>query len=114
MELLECLRTTARKLELSDESIVLLYAFNRGLLGKLGTRTAFAIISNIAERYELQDGPDDSTYGTQLAKLGILTAEEGYLFSEGYLSGTPSDTKEHPSGNAQAQISGAPAFDGKA
>ena len=85
MELLTCLATTATKLELSSDQILILHCFNRGLLGKFGIRTAYAILGDLVERFGLDDRPDAHTYGAQLVKKGILTPAEGYLFAEGYL-----------------------------
>ena len=85
MELLESLAAIAKKLEIPSESIILLHTFNRGLLGKLGIRTAYAVLGDIVERYELRDEADAPTYGVQLVTKGVLTPAEGYLFAEGYL-----------------------------
>jgi hypothetical protein len=111
MELLECLATTAKKLELSDEQILVLHCFNRAILGKLGIRTAYAIIADLVDRYGLDDSPDAPTYGAQLVKKGILTPAEGYLFAEGYLLNAEK-TKEHAASNGEDAE--AAAFDGKA
>lgn len=107
MELLECLATIAKKLELTDENILVLHSFNRALLGKLGMRTAYAILSDLVERYDLRDDADAPTYGTQLVKKGILTAAEGYLFAEGYmLNGTQAE--KFAAGSAENGASAAP------
>ena len=96
MELLECLATIAKKLELSNEQILELHCFNRGILSKLGMRSAIAILADLADRYEFDDTSDAPTYGTQLVKKGILTPAEGYLFAEGHLLNV-TKAKEQPS-----------------
>lgn len=107
MELLECLATIAKKLEITDDNILALHCFNRALLGKLGIRTAYAILGDLVDRYELRDDADAPTYGTQLVKKGILTPAEGYLFAEGYLlNGT--QAKEQPPSIAEVGQGTAP------
>ncbi len=111
MELLECLGTIAKKLEITPDAAITLHTFNRGLLGKLGIRTAMAILADLVDRYDLHDESDAPTYGAQLAKLGVLTPEEGYLFAEGYmLNGETIEISAESRG-----ANGSPtAFDGKA
>jgi hypothetical protein len=111
MELLECLARIATKLEISANEILTLHCWNRGMLGKVGMRSAMAILANLAERYDFDDAPDAPTYGTQLVKKGILTPAEGYLFAEGYLLNAEKAKEHAASDGADAE---AAAFDGKA
>lgn len=110
MELLTCLATTAKKLELSSDQIVLLHCFNRGFLGKVGIRTAYAILGDLVERFGLDDRPEALTYGAQLVKKGVLAPAEGYLFAEGYLLNATESEKQPAS---DGEIPEAAAFDGK-
>lgn len=96
MELLECLARIATKLGISASEVLTLHCWNRGMLGKVGMRSAIAILADLADRYEFDDTSDAPTYGTQLVKKGILTPAEGYLFAEGHLLNV-TKAKEQPS-----------------
>jgi hypothetical protein len=111
MELLECLGAIATKLGISANEVLTLHCWNRGMLGKIGMRSAMAILASLAERYDFDDAPDAPTYGTQLVKKGILTPAEGYLFAGGYLLNAEKAKEHTASDGADAE---ATAFDGKA
>lgn len=110
--LLQTLASIARKLELNEDQILTLHCFNRGLLGKLGIRQAYSLITDIVDRYELEDAPTSPTYGAQLVRKGILTTDEGYLFAEGYLIHAAS--KEQQQSKSRSEDRSSDAFDGKA
>jgi hypothetical protein len=112
MELLTCLATIATKLRLSSDQVLILHCFNRGFLGKVGTRATYSILGDLVERFGLDDRVDAPTYGAQLVKKGILTPAEGYLFAEGYLlNAERTQSAEQLAGDGAVQQ--AVAFDGK-
>ena len=103
--LLQTLASIAKKLELNEDQILILHCFNRAILGKLGIRQAYALISDIVDRYDLEDESTSPTYGAQLVRKGILTTEEGYLFAEGYLIHA-APKEQQRSGSAGTESSG--------
>lgn len=110
--LLQTLASIATKLELNEDQILTIHCFNRGMLGKLGIRQAFALISDIVERYDLEDERTSPSYGAQLVRKGVLTSEEGYLFAEGYVINGPSKEQQQSARSPETQSSDT--FDGKA
>jgi hypothetical protein len=79
--MLERWQQIAHKLQITEDEAVLMHAFNRGWLGNWGKRRCYIVVSEIVERFGLDDRDFDKTYAQQLFIRGVLDEPEAALFA---------------------------------
>ena len=90
----------ANKLGISQEEALLLHGLLRGWLNPLARRRAYIVVSEIVERFSLEESDFEATYAKQLLAKGVLTPTEAEVFAGNYhdnADGTTSgQTEESP------------------
>jgi hypothetical protein len=92
---------------------MLLHALLRGWLSVLARRKAYIIVSDIVERFSLEESDFENSYAKQLLAKGVLTPTEAEVFAGNYhdsTDGPPSGpTSEGSPGNGNGVNSSATA-----
>jgi len=78
----------ANKLQITQEQALLLHALICGWLNVLARRKAYIIVSEIVERFSLEESDFELTYAKQLLAKGVLTPTEAEVFAGIYHDGT--------------------------
>lgn len=71
----------SHKLGISQEEALLLHGLLRGWLNTLARRKAYVIVSEIVERFSLDESDFEATYAKQLLAKGVLTPTEAEVFA---------------------------------
>jgi len=74
----------ANKLGISQENAMLLHALLRGWLNVIARRKAYIVVTDIVQRFDLEDADYAVSYGAQLLAKGILNQTEAELFAGNY------------------------------
>jgi hypothetical protein len=74
----------ANKLGISQEEGLLLHALLCGWLNTLARRRAYIIVSDIVQRFSLEESDFAATYAGQLLAKGVLTPTEAEVFAGNY------------------------------
>jgi hypothetical protein len=71
----------ANKLGITQESALLLHALLRGWLNVIARRQAYIVVSDLVERFDLDDTEYAVSYAEQLLAKGILNPTEAGIFA---------------------------------
>lgn len=96
----------ANKLGISQEAALLLHGLLRGWLNQLARRRAYIIVTDIVDRFSLEESDFEITYAKQLLAKGILTPTEAEVFAGNYY-GTESPPRPAAQDSAGAAGNGA-------
>jgi hypothetical protein len=104
----------ANQLGITQENALLLHALLSGWLNVLGRRKAYIVVSDIVERFQLDDGDYSLSYAKQLLDKGILTPTEAEVFAGNYHednsgTDTPGASQERGTVDPDRGIAGTPA-----
>lgn len=97
----------ANKLGITQEDALLLHALLRGWLNVLARRKAYIVVSNIVERFSLEESDFAATYAGQLLAKGVLTPTEAEVFAGDYHDSADGTTaRPAPESSATGDYSG--------
>jgi hypothetical protein len=99
----------ANKLGITHENALLLHAFLRGYLNVIARRKAYIVVTDIVERFGLDDTEYAVSYARQLLAKGILNPTEAEVFAGNYHednSGIAAGAREEGSGAPPAHPDG--------
>lgn len=91
----------ANKLGITQEEALLLHGLLRGWLSVLARRKAYIVVTEIVERFSLEESDFEATYAGQLLAKGVLTPTEAEVFAGNYRD----DSSDGTAARATAQSS---------